>query len=227
MDIINPAIQTNNRFSLFAEWHAIEQEKSNRNNESLKGNTSISNKNATVTKQQNTKLLPVYAHINHAKLLDALREKYNNAFQIKFTSNKLQIMFANLNDFAEFKTICQKENIECHTYTVRLEKTTTVYQKSRIKPHTKYLIYRITFAPGTIIAQINHIRSIISKLTGKNLSRTDLPYNVLDVKLTDTLQQTATRKQSASSVQDYMIPELALRHLKYLLPVLTARKPPS
>ncbi|CAD1480642.1 unnamed protein product, partial [Heterotrigona itama] len=56
-----------------------------------------------VTKSQNTKPLPIYEHgnINHAKILDAFREKYNNAFQIKFTFNKLKIMFANLNDFTE------------------------------------------------------------------------------------------------------------------------------
>ena len=41
-----------------------------------------------------------------------------NAFQLKVTSNKLKIMFANLNDFTEFKTIYQKENIEYYTYTV-------------------------------------------------------------------------------------------------------------
>ncbi|CAD1481051.1 unnamed protein product [Heterotrigona itama] len=37
MDIINPSIQTNNRFSLFAECHITEQNNSNRNNESFKG----------------------------------------------------------------------------------------------------------------------------------------------------------------------------------------------
>lgn len=59
----------------------------------------------------------IHSNVNHTKLIDVLKDKYNNAFQAKYTSDKLKIMFANINDFFEFKTICLKENIEYHTYT--------------------------------------------------------------------------------------------------------------
>ena len=83
-------------------------------------------------------------------------------------------MFTNIKDFTEFKAICVKENIEFHTYTVTSEKTLTAVLKSLIRPsltritenircqglnlthcveiptHTKYPIYRVTFASGII-----------------------------------------------------------------------------
>ena len=49
-------------------------------------------------------------------LLDAFKEKFKNTFQVKFILNKLKIMFANPNDFTDFKIICQKENIEYHLH---------------------------------------------------------------------------------------------------------------
>ena len=127
------------------------------------------NKNSTITKPQNTKPPPINIHgkLNYAKLLDVLKEKYQNVFQVKVTSNKLKVMFANINDFSEFKTICQKENIEYHTYTVSSKKSITVVLKELIKlpedricnsiksqglnliecteipTHTKYPIYRV------------------------------------------------------------------------------------
>ena len=64
----------------------------------------------------------INGNVNHAKLIDALKDKYNNAFQTKYTSGKLKIMFANINDFSEFKTICLKENIQYHTHTINTEK---------------------------------------------------------------------------------------------------------
>ena len=65
----------------------------------------------TSTKAQNTKppSINIHGKLNYAKLLDALKVKYKNAFQVKVTFNKLKIMFANINDFSE--TTCQKENI--------------------------------------------------------------------------------------------------------------------
>ena len=86
-------------------------------------------------------------------------------------------MFNNVNDFNEFKTICRKENIP-HLH----EKTTIVVLKGLIRllvtricqniegqdktsfvhrnADTKYPIYQLTFAPGTSLVQINHIRYI-------------------------------------------------------------------
>ena len=82
-------------------------------------------------------------------------------------------MFANLNDFTDFKIICQKENIEYHTYMVSTEKTTVIFKGftrlsearicnicTEIPTHTKYPIYRVIFAFKTSLAQINHIRYI-------------------------------------------------------------------
>ncbi|CAD1480637.1 unnamed protein product [Heterotrigona itama] len=44
--------------------------------------------------------------------------KYQNAFQAKFTSNKLKIMFVNQKGYTDFKAICVKENIEFCLYTI-------------------------------------------------------------------------------------------------------------
>ena len=44
-------------------------------------------------------------------------------------SNNLKIMFTNLNDFTEFKKICQKDNIEHHTYTVDTQTTIVVLRR--------------------------------------------------------------------------------------------------
>ena len=132
--------------------------------------------NSITIKSRINKPPPIYIHSN-IKLLDTLKDKYKNAFQIKFTFSKLKIMFENINYFSDFKSICKQKN------TPR-KKTTTVVFKSLIKlPEsrisnsiknqglnpiacteiptlTKYPIYRITFAPGTSIAQINYIRCI-------------------------------------------------------------------
>ena len=42
-------------------------------------------------------------------------------------------MFENINQFLNFKTICQQENIAYHTYTISSEETTTVVLKGLIK----------------------------------------------------------------------------------------------
>ena len=92
-------------------------------------------------------------------------------------------MFTNINDFFKFKTICLKENIEYHIYTIDTEKTLTVVLKRLIRLsefeisnnlksqglnpmhyteiliHTKYLIYRI-FALKTTLTQVNYVRYV-------------------------------------------------------------------
>ena len=84
----------------------------------------------TLRKTQPFKSSPIYIHdnVNHAKLIDALKEKYNNAFQAKYTSGKLKIVSTNIN-FSEFKTICLKDNIKYHNCTINSEKTLTVVLK--------------------------------------------------------------------------------------------------
>ena len=93
-------------------------------------------------------------------------------------------MFQNLLDFKEFKEICRNDNIQFHTYAIPTEKVLTVVLKGPIKlpekiiinnlktqgltpinctempTHTRYHIYRITFASGTTLARINHVRFI-------------------------------------------------------------------
>ena len=193
METIHPEIPTNNRFSLFAECLNIEHNNTIRNTNSYTNDTKptaekISTHKSTDTNPRNIKPPPIYIHgnINHVKLLDALNDKYKNAFHVKFTSNNLKIMFENTNHFADFKNICKKENIQYHTYTISTEKTITIVLKGLIKlpvqrisnsnsiknqglnpiacteipTQTKYPVYRVTFAPGISIAQINHIRYI-------------------------------------------------------------------
>ena len=57
---------------------------------------------------------PTHLYPQQNKPRQALKEKCENAFQVKFTSKNLKIMFANLNDFTDFKTSGQKKNIEYH-----------------------------------------------------------------------------------------------------------------
>ena len=142
--------------------------------------------NSTTSKPRTIKppLIHVHGDINHVNLLDALKDKFKNAFRAKYTSNKLKIMFDNINSFTDLKAICKQENIEYHTYTVSAEKTCTVVLKGLIKLSeskicksiknqglnpiacteiptlTRYPLYRVTFAPGTTMAQINNIRFI-------------------------------------------------------------------
>ena len=52
--------------------------------------------------------LNLHGNINHIKLLDALKAKYNNNFQAK-----LKVIFTNHTDFTDFKDICQKDSTTC------------------------------------------------------------------------------------------------------------------
>ena len=93
-------------------------------------------------------------------------------------------MFQNISDFKAFKEQCQNEKVRYHTYAISSEKVLTVVLKGLIKipdktilhslktqgltpincteipTHTRYPIYRITFAPGTTLAKVNHVRYI-------------------------------------------------------------------
>lgn len=64
----------------------------------------------------------IHGNINHIKLLDVFRDKYQNAPQTKFT--KLKIIFANQKSYIDFKAICVRENIEFRTYIISFEKKT-------------------------------------------------------------------------------------------------------
>ena len=179
-------------------------------------------------------------------MLDALKEKYKNAFQIKRLSNKLKVTFINTKDFSNFKAICQKENIEYHTYMISIEKTTTVALKDLIKlpesricssiknqglnpvscteisTHAKYSIYRVTFALGT---QINHVRYIENIKIYWNTNQTNQLSSVIDAKHTDTSLSTATRKQFALNALDHTTQgQPARKPWKYHPLVETARE---
>ena len=134
-------------------------------------------------RSQNVKLPPIYIHckIDHLKLLDALKSKYQNAFQAKFTSDKLKMMFVKIKDFTAFKAICINHNNEFHPYTLTSEKTLSVVLKGLIRlpltrisenirwpgpksyklcnyrptPNTSYIELRLRPEP-----QINHVRFI-------------------------------------------------------------------
>ena len=133
------------------------------------------------------KRLPIYIHgnINHAKLLEVLKTKYQNNLHAKYTSSKLKISFQNIEDFKEFKELCQLDNVQYHTYSISTEKVLTVVLKGLVKFPEKTIIndlkiqgvnpidcteipisirypiiYRVTFAPGTTLARVNHVRFI-------------------------------------------------------------------
>ena len=115
MDSINLDIQLANQLNVSSQIKTLLNKKNIHTNNKITHENPAANSNAHIMKSQNTKLLPIYIHgnINHIKLLDALKEKYKNTFQVKFVSNKLKIMFTNLNDFNDFKTTCKNENMEC------------------------------------------------------------------------------------------------------------------
>ena len=140
MENIHPEIPTNNRFSLFDECLNTEHNNTIRNTNSYTDDIKstaekISTHKSTNTKPRNIKSPPIDIHgnINHVRLLDALNDKYKNAFHVKFTSNNLKIMFENTNHFADFKNICKQKNIQYHTYTISTEKIITVVLKGLIK----------------------------------------------------------------------------------------------
>ena len=112
-------------------------------NDSSKANT-VTNLNPPTKKPQNVKPPPIYIDdkIDYLKLLDEFKSKYQNAFQAKFTFDKLKIMFANIKDFTEFKAICIRENIEFHTYILTSEKiikcTLNVVLNQKLNPTPVY-----------------------------------------------------------------------------------------
>ena len=220
MEILNPEIPTKNRFSLFAECINKEQDNTNNHTNSHMENNKIHNEetapitNPTISKPRPIKSPPIYVHgnINHQAI-----DKYKTAFQAKYTSNKLKIMFDNINSSTDFKAICKQENIEFHTYTVSAEKTCTVVLKELIKlPEsriynsiknqrlnaciiactkiptlTRYPIYRVTFVTT------NKTHQIYRTHTGKNLNPANLRYNASAARHMATLPLTAIKKQFA------------------------------
>ena len=189
METLNPEIPTKNRFSLFAECINKEQYNTNDHTNSHMENNKIHDEetapitNPITSKPRSIKPPPIHVHgnLNHFKLLDALKDKYKNGFQAKYTSNKLKIMFDNINSFIDFKAISKQENIKYScpkrtTYTVVLKGLIKLPESkicnsiknqglnpiacTEIPTLTKYPIYRVTFAPGITMAQINQIRFI-------------------------------------------------------------------
>ena len=173
MYIINPNIYTNNRFSIFADCLITDTDNQKTNIKPITDNI-IEHKDTTTNTSNRRQ---AYKHEVTGYLKEQIRK-----FEVEFVSNKLKIMFNNVNNFTEFKTICKKENIEFRTYTIISEKATTVVLKDLIRlpvtrryrmsgpktsfvvtempTHTKYPIYRLTFAPGTSLSQIKHTRYI-------------------------------------------------------------------
>ena len=100
--------------------------------------------------------------------------------KLHLTSSKL---WFSLEDFKEFKELCLTSNIQFHTYALVSEKVLTVVKGlirfpdktiisslktqglspincTEIPTHTRYPLYRITFAPGTTLARVNQVRFI-------------------------------------------------------------------
>ena len=137
-------------------------------------------------------------------------------------------MFTNIKNFTEFKAICVKGNVEFHTYMITSEKILTVVPKDLIRflmarisenircqglnlmhyvkilTHTKYAIYRVTFAPRTTLTQINHVSSRISKYTGKNMNPINQRFSVSAARRTVTRRQIVTKNQCVSNMPDNM-----------------------
>ena len=132
MNIVNPKIPTHNRYSIFARCLNSDQDKEFHDTET-KTLTQTPTLHKIQPNQPQTLLPPIYIYwnINHTKLLDALKEKYNNNFQVKFTSGRLKVMFTK--QISWNLKICQKDNIEYHTFTVNSEKLLIVVLKGLIQ----------------------------------------------------------------------------------------------
>ena len=133
MEILNPEIPTKNRFSIFAECINKEQDNTNNHTNFHMENNKIHDEetafitNPIISKPRSIKQLPIYVHgnINHVKLLE---DKYKNAFQAKYMSNKLKIMFDNINSFIDFKAICKhKKTSNCTHIQSARKKPTQVF----------------------------------------------------------------------------------------------------
>ena len=183
MDSITPAIPTQNRFGILAKCK-INTEKTNPSSRDTL--TKDAPQKPNTIDPPTTKPPPIYIHgeLDYHIFLDAIKDRYDSRYQVKFTSNKLKINFYNIPDFNDFKELCRAENIQYHTYSIQTERPITVALKGLIKlpakiitnnlksqglnplncvelpTSTRYPIYRVTFAPGTTIAKINHTRFI-------------------------------------------------------------------
>ena len=175
-----PNVPTKNKFGVLADC-LIDDETEQKNDEPV--NKHVHHKTPELT---NIKPPPIYIHgkVNHIRLLETLKSKFGTNFHAKVASDKLKIMFLKLEDFKEFKELCLTSNIQFHTYALASEKVLTVVLKGLIRfpdktiisslktqglspincteipTHTRYPLYRITFAPGTTLARVNHVRFI-------------------------------------------------------------------
>ncbi|CAD1476053.1 unnamed protein product [Heterotrigona itama] len=73
------------------------------------------NLNLTNKNPQTTKLPHKFTRKSTMQNYYAFRNKFQNVLQAKLSSDKLNII-SKVSDFNELKIICQKENIEYHTY---------------------------------------------------------------------------------------------------------------
>ena len=139
METHTPTIATQNRYGIPAEC-LINNENDNTDQQNLE--PPVTSANPVITKPSNIKPPPINLHgnINHFKFLETLKTKYHNNFHIKFTSDKLKIMFHNISNFKEFKDICRNDNIQYHTYVISTEKVLIVVLKGLIKFPEKTII---------------------------------------------------------------------------------------
>ena len=177
----NINVPTNNRFGVLAHCLINDDE-----TDTPKQMTEHKTDTEKDSDSPNKKPPPIYIHgtISHRKLLETLNEKYNNKFHAKLSADKLKIIFQHVEDHKDFIEICRNDKIQFHTYSIPSEKVLTVVLKGLIRlpdktiinslktqglnplscteipTHTKYPLFRITFAPGTTIAKINHVRFI-------------------------------------------------------------------
>lgn len=180
--IEQPTIPTQNRFSIFTD--CLVQDTDHTNTET--NHNENTTQDSSLATHKNTRPPPIYLHgsFNHLKLLEALKTGYKNRFHLKYSSDKIKVMFNNPEDFNNFKEVCFKENIQFHTFTVSTEKILMVVLKGLIKlpeetilsniktqglypidctelqTHTRYPVYRVTFAPGTTLTKINQVRYV-------------------------------------------------------------------
>ncbi|CAD1468631.1 unnamed protein product [Heterotrigona itama] len=125
-------------------------------------NTNYATQNPTKLISPPTRI-PIYIHrnINHTKLLDALKMKYNNNFQAKFICSKLK-MSAEKCFYDKFR-----ENL--YSGPKRVLPGARICENlknqglnpilcSEFPTHTRHLIYKLTFALITTLTQLNHVR---------------------------------------------------------------------
>ncbi|XP_043252535.1 proteoglycan 4-like [Colletes gigas] len=132
---------------------------------------------------------PIFIHTHikdHNGLCDLIKSTIDNKFEVKYLSNQAKVTLATTPDFLATKNLLTDSNIQYHTYSLTAEKTIAVVLKGLPKLPTDEILaeiqakdlnalccselkrkipsylatYKVIFAKGTTLQQINHVRNV-------------------------------------------------------------------